>query len=83
MTADLVEDPNDPEAVEVHLMVQGVRPGQPRRIVIPMAVLLAQPDIEAETIRGHGFEAEVVEEGPKRWVVETIQFAARRVLRPD
>ncbi len=83
MTADLVEAPNDPDAVEIHLMVQGVKPGQPRRIVIPMSVLIEQPDIEAETIRGHGFEAEVSEESPKRWVVETIQFAARRVLRPE
>jgi hypothetical protein len=83
MTAELVEAPNDPNSVEVHLMVQGVKPGQPRRVVIPMSVLVAQPDIEPEAIRGHGFEAEVIEEGPKRWIVESIQFAARSVLRPE
>lgn len=83
MTADLVEAPNDPDSVEIQLMVQGVKPGQPRRFIIPMSVLIEQPDIEAETIRGHGFEAEVVEESPKRWVAESISFAARRVLRPD
>ena len=48
-----------------------------------MDLLIAQPEIDPETIAGHAFDAEVRQEGPKRWVVESISFAARRVLRPE
>lgn len=83
MTATLEPDPADPDLVEMHLLLQGVGPGQPRRIVVPMAILIAEPDIEPELVVGHAFEAEVEEVAPKRWVAEAIQFARNRVLRPE
>ena len=83
MTATLEEVEDDAELVELLLTVQGVGPGQPRKIVVPMPLLIAQPDIDPETVAGHAFEAEVHQERPKRWVADTISFAARRVLRPE
>ena len=83
MTATLEEVAGDADLVEMHLVVQGVGPGQPRRVVVSMDLLIAQPEIDPETIAGHAFDAEVRQEGPKRWVVESISFAARRVLRPE
>ncbi len=83
MTATLEAVAGDADLVELHLAVQGVGPGQPRKVVVPMALLIAQPDIDPEAIAGHAFDAEVGQEGPKRWVVESISFAARRVLRPE
>jgi len=83
MTATLAEAPGDADRVEMHLLVQGVGPGQPRRIVVPMEILIAQPEVEPESIAVHAFDADVHEEAPKRWVAEAITFAARRVLRPE
>jgi hypothetical protein len=83
MTATLAEVVGDADRVEMHLVVQGVGPGQPRRVVVPMKILIAEPEIEPESVVGHAFDAEVREEGPKRWVVDAISFASRRVLRPE
>jgi hypothetical protein len=83
MTATLEEVAGNADLIELHLVVQGVGPGQPRRIVVPMDLLIAQPEIEPESVVGHAFEAEVQQDGPKRWVAETISFAARRILRPE
>lgn len=83
MTAALEEVAGDADLVEMHLAVQGVGPGQPRKFVLPMALLIAHPEIDPETTAGHAFEAEVRQEGPKRWVADSISFAARRVLRPE
>ena len=58
-------------------------PGQPRRFAIPMAVLVADPEIDPETIAGRAFQAEVEEVAPKRWVASRIGFGANRVLRED
>lgn len=83
MSATLEEDPSDPDRVEMVIVAQGVGPGQPRRVVVPMEILVSNPDIEPETVAGHSFEAEVHELAPKRWVAESVGFAARRVLRPE
>jgi hypothetical protein len=83
MTAALEEAAGNADLVELHLAVQGVGPGQPRKVVVPMDLLIAQPEIEPESVVGHAFEAEVRQEGPKRWIVESISFATRRVLRPE
>lgn len=83
MTATLQEDPGDAEKVELHLVVQGVGRGQPRKVVVPMAILVANPEIDPDLIRGHAFQAEVEEAEPGRWVVTAIGFAENRVLRPD
>ena len=83
MTADLKVDPADPEKVEMLLAVQGVGRGQPRKIVVPMAILVAIPEIDPEVVKGHAFQAEVDEEAPGRWVASAIGFAENRVLRPE
>lgn len=83
MTATLEEEPPGSDQVELRLLVQGVGPGQPRRIVIPMDLLVANPDIDPETIQGHAFQADVSEIAPKRWVASEISFAQNRVLRPE
>lgn len=83
MTAELAEDPEDAERVEMRLLVQGVGRGQPRRFAIPMEVLVENPEIEPETIQGHAFQAEVEEVAPKRWVASQIAFASNRVLRDE
>ncbi len=84
MSATLKDDPSHAEQVELELAVQGVGAGQPRRIVVPMSVLIANPDIDPEGIKGHAFQAKVEQEaGGGRWVVSKIAFASGRVLRPD
>ncbi|MBX6314255.1 MAG: hypothetical protein IRY99_15285 [Isosphaeraceae bacterium] len=80
-TAELEENPPGSDRIEMVLRVQGVGPGQPRRLVIPFEMLLEDPSLEPETIAGHAFQAEVTEAEPRRWVVTAITFAARRVLR--
>jgi hypothetical protein len=80
-TAGLAENPPGSDVIEMVLKVQGVGPGQPRTIVVPLDLLVADPTLDPESVAGHGFEAEVVEAEPKRWVVESITFAGRRVLR--
>jgi hypothetical protein len=82
-SATLEENPPGSETIEMVLQVQGVGPGQPRRIVVPFSLLLADPGLEPETVAGHGFEAEVENAGGSRWVVRQIGFAARRVLRDE
>ena len=83
MKADLEENPPGGDVVEMVVWVQGVRPGQPRKLVIPMPLLVENPEIEPESILGHAFQAEVSEESPKRWVVTAIGFGENRVLRGD
>lgn len=83
MTAELRDDPADADKVELHLVVQGVGRGQPRRVIIPMDVLVSQPEIDPDIIKGHAFQAEVDEAAPNRWIVSTIAFASDRVLRPE
>jgi hypothetical protein len=45
-------------------------------------MLLSDQSLDPEAVEGHGFEADVIEEGAKRWVVERITFAGGRALRP-
>src|SRR5690349_13705164 len=81
--ADLQENPPGSDAIEMVLHVQGVGPGQPRRIILPFALLLADPALEPDAVVGHGFEAEVVADdtAPTRWVVVEISLGGGRVLR--
>jgi hypothetical protein len=82
-SAELAEAPGGGEAVEMLLAVQGVRPGQPRRLVVPFELLLADESLEPEAVQGHGFVAEVEEEAPGRWVAREIAFGPGRVLRRE
>ena len=81
MSAELAEETPRSERVELILRIQGVGPGQPRRIVVPYDLLLADPSIDADDAVGRGFEAEVEQAGPARWEVSRISLAAK-VLRP-
>jgi hypothetical protein len=80
--ATLEEYPPGGDRVEMVLKVQGVGAGQPRTIIIPFEVLLADQELEPEAVEGHAFQAEVVEDEPNRWLVAAITFARRRILRP-
>jgi len=80
MSAELGEVEAGSDEIELTLRVQGVGPGQPRRIVVPYPVLLADPSIDADDVVGRGFEAEVTQAGPSRWEVSRLALAAR-VLR--
>ena len=71
------------DQVEMDVRVQGVGPGQPRRLVVPLALLVAEPTLDPEAIAGHGFEAVVDEPTPGRWVATEFRVAPRRVLRPE
>jgi hypothetical protein len=80
MSADLAEDPPGSGRIELTLRLQGVGPGQPRRIVVPYEVLLADPSIDADDVVGRGFEAEVEQTGASRWEVSRLSLAGK-VLR--
>jgi hypothetical protein len=84
-TATLEENPPGSDRIEMVLRVQGVGPGQPRTLVVPYELLLADPELEADAVQGKGFEAEVDGEvDPGRWIVGEIAFATGSVLRrPD
>jgi hypothetical protein len=81
-TATLQENPPGTDRIEMVLQVQGVGPGQPRRLVIPYELLLADPELDPDLMQGKGFQAEINHEAEGRWVVAQIAFATDRVLRP-
>lgn len=83
MSAELIEDPPESGTIEMHLRLQGVGPGQPRRVVVPYALLLSDGELDPDTVAGKAFQAEAIEEKPGRWVVAAIAFGARRVLRSE
>jgi hypothetical protein len=80
-TASLEENPPGSDRIEMILRIQGVGPGQPRTLVVPYELLLADPDLDPEAVPGKRFEAEVDEAEPGRWVVAEIAFAAGQFLR--
>jgi hypothetical protein len=80
--ATLEENPPGSDRIEMRIRVQGVRPDQPRLLVVPYELLLGDEALEPEQVQGKGFEAEVSEDESSRWVVSEIAFATGRVLRP-
>jgi hypothetical protein len=80
-TATLEESPPESGNLEIVLKVQGVGPGQPRRITIPYALLLEDETLEPEEIQGRAFDADVDQDQGGRWLVSRIRFASR-ILRP-
>jgi hypothetical protein len=79
--ATLDENPPGSDRIEMLIKVQGVRPDQPRLLVIPYDLLLRDTALEPEHVQGKGFEADVNEDPSGRWVVAEIAFATGRVLR--
>lgn len=83
-TATLQEHPPGSDQIELVLRVQGVGPGQPRALVVPFHLLLDDPTLDADSMAGHGFQAEVEQAPDGRWMAVEISLAPRRVLRePD
>lgn len=80
-SAVLEETPPDSGNIEMVVRVQGVGPGQPRRIVVPYVLLLQDDGLEPEAVTGRAFEADVEQDEQGRWTVGKIAFASR-VLRP-
>jgi hypothetical protein len=81
-TATLEEDPPGSDQISMAIRVQGVRPEQPRLLLIPYELLLADPDLGPDEVQGKGFEAEVAQDEAGRWIVAEIALASGRVLRP-
>jgi hypothetical protein len=63
--------------------VQGVGPGQPRRLVVPYALLLQDESLEPESVAGRAFDGEVEQDESLRWVVCSLVLASRVLRRPD
>ena len=82
MSAVLAEESPKSDRVEVTLRIQGVGPGQPRRIVVPFDCLVANPEFDAEDVVGRNFEAQVEQAGATRWEVARITVSGR-VLRTE
>jgi hypothetical protein len=80
-TATLEENPSGSDRIELILRVQGVGPGQPRTLVVPYELLLADPDLDSDAVPGKRFEAEIDEAEPGRWVVSEVAFAMGQFLR--
>ena len=79
--ATLQENPPGSDQIEMVIRAQGVRPDQPRLLVIPYELLLGDDTLEPEHVQGKGFEAEIHEKTAGEWVVAEIAFASGRVLR--
>jgi len=82
-SAALEELPPDSGNIEMVVRVQGVGPGQPRRVIVPYTLLLQDESLEPEAITGRAFEADVEQDEQGRWVVGTIAFASRVLRRPE
>src|SRR5262249_34243688 len=80
--AVLEENRMGSDRIEMILWGQGVGPDKPRWIVIPYDLLLEDPSLDPDQVRGHGFQASIREDDDGRWIVEEINFATGRVLRP-
>jgi hypothetical protein len=80
-TASLQENPPASDRIEMVLSVQGVRPDQPRVLIVPYEFLLGDESLDTDEIQGKGFQAEVVQDDSGRWMVSEISIAAGRVLR--
>jgi hypothetical protein len=80
-TAELQEFPPGSDQVELVLRVQGVGPGQPRLLVIPFPLLVADDSLDPDVIAGRGFDADAEQDDQGRWLISRIAFASK-VLRP-
>ncbi len=79
--ATLEENPPGSDRIEMRIRVQGVRPDQPRLLIVPYELLLGDETLEPEGVQGKGFEAQISQDAAGRWVVSEIAFATGRVLR--
>lgn len=80
-SAELVQDPADEDRVMMVARVQGVGAGQPRKILIPFEILVAQDDLEPETMAGRAFNAVYEQIDQAAAIVTAIEVGPGRVLR--
>ncbi len=83
MSAELAENPPGSDEVELWLRLQGVGPGQPRKIVVPFSYLLTDDAIDTDDVAGRGFEAEVEQVAPNRWEVSRLVLAGKVLRQSD
>jgi hypothetical protein len=79
-SAEYAEDPPDSGQIEMLIRVQGVGRDQPRRLVIPMELLLENQALEPDSVRGRSFEAEVEQAPNGKWIVTRLGIAVKDVL---
>lgn len=79
-SAEYSEDPPDSGRIEMVVRVQGVGRDQPRRLVIPMEILLENQELEPDSVRGRGFEADVEPDPDRKWVVTRLNMAGKDML---
>jgi len=80
-SAELLQDPASEDRVNLLAAVQGVGPGQPRKILIPFEILVAQDDLDPDQLAGRAFRAEIlcVENG--MGIIAAIEVGPGRILR--
>ena len=74
-TATLEENPPGTDQIEMVLRVQGVRPEQPRLLVVPYELLLGDETLDPDAGAGKGLQAEVVEDAAGGGSSSAIAFA--------
>ena len=79
--ATLEENPPGSDRIEMVLRVQGVKPGQPRVLVVPYELLLGDESLDPDQVLGKGFEAEATQDESGRWVVVAMTVGSSRALR--
>jgi len=79
--AELREDPADADRVQLIASVQGVGPGQPRKILIPFEILVTHDELDADHMAGRAFRAEFETVDNGAGVVTAIEVGPSRVLR--
>jgi hypothetical protein len=79
--ATLEENPPGADQIEMVLRVQGVKPGQPRVLVVPYELLLGDASLDPDQVLGRGFQAEATEDTSGRWIITAIAVAGSRILR--
>lgn len=80
-SADLLQDPASDDRVMMLARVQGVGPGQPRKIIIPFEILVAQDNLEPETMAGRAFQGSYDEVVEGTALITFIEVGPGRVLR--
>ena len=80
-SAELVEDPAGDDRVMMILRLQGVSPGQPRRLVVPFELLLAHDDLDVDQMAGRAFRAECEAQPDGSGLALAIEVGPARVLR--
>jgi len=80
-SAELLQDPASDDRVMMVARVQGVGPGQPRKILIPFEILIAQEDLDPETMAGRAFMGSYEQVIEATALINYIEVGPARILR--